>query len=59
MDDVAADSDWFPWCKSTGMYITQDELRSSILSGVQAQTLIVDVRDDDHQGVSATCMMYL
>jgi hypothetical protein len=49
MDTVAIDSDWLPWCKSMGMYMPREELRDRILSG--ALTIIVDVRDDDHQGV--------
>ncbi len=55
MDSVATDSDWLTWCKTTGMYVTKDELRSRMLSGIQ--TLIVDVRDDDHQGVRKTCTL--
>ncbi len=35
----------------------QDELRSRILSGTP--TVIVDVRDDDHQGVSEACLLRL
>ncbi len=50
MEPVAIDSDWLPWCKSLDMYITREELRDRILSGTR--TIIVDVRDDDHQGVS-------
>ena len=50
MEPVAIDSDWLPWCKSLDMYIAREELRDRILSGTR--TIIVDVRDDDHQGVS-------
>jgi hypothetical protein len=50
MESVAVDSDWLPWCKSMAMYMPREELRDRILSG--APTIIVDVRDDDHQGVS-------
>jgi hypothetical protein len=47
---VQMNDDWLPWCASMGMYVTRDELRSRILSGTR--TVIVDVRDDDHKGVS-------
>jgi hypothetical protein len=59
MDSVAVDSDWLPWCKSMGMYMPREELRDRILSG--APSIIVDVRDDDHQGVSwdfAGCSLF-
>ncbi len=50
MESVAVDSDWLSWCKSMAMYMPREELRDRILSGTP--TIIVDVRDDDHQGVS-------
>jgi len=44
--------DWLPWCQSMGMYVSRDELRDRILAGTRM--VVVDVRDDDRQGVSSS-----